>query len=136
MLATILFFILLAILYYVVSAIYLLTLHPLSDIPGPRICAFSRIPYWLVCLRGTDIRWMKSLHDKYGSVIRFGPTDLSYISARAWQDIHGPRVTEKALEFSVQPINGKFLIHPIPLYCLFLFSFFLFLTLLTKPRCS
>lgn len=50
---------------------------------------------------------MKKLHDKYGPVVRFGPTDLSYASAQAWQDIHGPKVQEKAQEFSVQPVNGS-----------------------------
>lgn len=51
---------------------------------------------------------MKKLHDKYGPAVRFGPTDLSYTSAQAWQDVHGPKVQEKAQEFSVQPVNGMF----------------------------
>lgn len=107
MLATLLLFVGLALGYYIATAIYYVTFHPLADVPGPKICAFTRIPYWLVSLRGEDVRWMKQLHDQYGPVIRFGPTDLSYTSAQAWQDIHGPKVTEKAQEFSVQPVNGK-----------------------------
>ncbi|KAF6808627.1 hypothetical protein CPLU01_15644 [Colletotrichum plurivorum] len=105
MLGTILALVALLSVYYVVSAIYFLTLHPLADVPGPKICAFSRIPYWLVAFKGDDIHWMKSLHDQYGPVVRFGPTDLSYTATEAWNDIHGPKVSEKAPEFSVQPVN-------------------------------
>ncbi|CAH0052407.1 unnamed protein product [Clonostachys solani] len=93
-------------IYLIGSAIISLKFSALSSIPGPWICAVSRIPYWLVSLRGEDVQWMKELHDQYGPVIRFGPTDVSYTTAQAWSDIHGPKVTEKAQEFSVQPING------------------------------
>lgn len=93
--------------YYLATALYSLSsLHPLADVPGPKLCAVSRLPYWLASVRGEDVGWMKRLHDAYGPVVRFGPADLSYTAAQAWQDIHGPRVTEKALEFSVQPVNG------------------------------
>ncbi|OLN95255.1 Versicolorin B desaturase 4 [Colletotrichum chlorophyti] len=106
MLGTILTIVALLVIYLICSALYSITFHPLADVPGPRICAVSRIPYWLVSLKGEDVRWMKSLHDRYGPVVRFGPTDLSYTAGQAWNDIHGPKVTEKAQEFSVQPVNG------------------------------
>lgn len=60
-----------------------------------------------MALKGEDVRWMKALHDKYGPVVRFGPTDVSYAATQAWNDIHGPKDSEKAQEFSVQPVNGK-----------------------------
>lgn len=107
MVATILLGVGLLAVYLLGSAIYSITLHPLADVPGPKICAITGIPYWLVALRGDDIEWMKSLHEQYGPVVRFGPTDLSYTAAQAWDDVHGPKVQEKAQEFSVQPINGK-----------------------------
>ncbi|KAK2674259.1 Cytochrome P450, E-class, group I [Fusarium oxysporum f. sp. vasinfectum] len=93
-------------LYLLGNAIYYVTLHPLANIPGPKICGITRIPYWLASLKGEDVKWMKSLHDRYGPVVRFGPTDVSYTASEAWNDIHGPKVTEKAQEFSVQPVNG------------------------------
>jgi hypothetical protein len=49
---------------------------------------------------------MKRLHDKYGPVVRFGPTDLSYASTEGWQGVHGAKVQEKAVEFAPQPVNG------------------------------
>lgn len=93
--------------YLLANAIYSVTFHPLADVPGPKLCAISRIPYWLVALSGDDVQWMKKLHDQYGPVLRFGPTDLSFATGQAWHDIHGPKVTEKAQEFSVQPVNGE-----------------------------
>lgn len=97
-------------LYLLGNAIYHVTLHPLANIPGPKICGITRIPYWLASLKGEDVKWMKGLHDRYGTVVRFGPTDVSYTASEAWNDIHGRKVTEKAQEFSVQPVNGKQLI--------------------------
>ncbi|KAI1073206.1 hypothetical protein LB507_010876 [Fusarium sp. FIESC RH6] len=93
-------------LYTVGVSIYYITLHPLASIPGPKTCGFTRIPYWLVSLKGEDVKWMKGLHDKYGPVVRFGPTDVSYATAEAWNDINGRKDSEKAQEFSVQPVNG------------------------------
>ncbi|KAF5679249.1 cytochrome P-450 monooxygenase [Fusarium heterosporum] len=92
--------------YVFFCVVYYVTLHPLASLPGPKICAVTRIPYWLAALSGDDVKWMKRLHDRYGPVVRFGPTDVSYTASEAWNDIHGPKVTEKAQEFSVQPING------------------------------
>ncbi|KAH6643222.1 cytochrome P450 [Boeremia exigua] len=96
--------------YAIAGSIYSLTLHPLADVPGPKLCGISRIPYWLSCVRGKDVRWLHELHIKYGPIVRFGPTDLSYATASAWKDIHGygkGRVENaKAPEFSVQPVNG------------------------------
>jgi hypothetical protein len=97
----------LLIVYIICTSIYYIAFHPLASIPGPKICGITRIPYWLVALKGEDVQWMKSLHDKYGPVVRFGPTDVSYAAAQAWSDIHGPKDSEKAQEFSVQPVNGQ-----------------------------
>lgn len=93
--------------YVVFTSIYYVTFHPLAAIPGPKICGVTRIPYWLVAFRGEDVKWMKSLHDRYGPVVRFGPTDVSYASAEAWNEINGRKDFDKAQEFSVQPVNGK-----------------------------
>lgn len=103
------------VVFLVASWIHLLVLHPLSDIPGPRVCSVSRIPYWLASLQGRDVQWLYDLHTKYGPVVRFGPTDLSYATAEAWKDIHGHSKSKcengKAPEFSVQPANGM---SPLP----------------------
>ncbi|KAK8088284.1 hypothetical protein PG997_003245 [Apiospora hydei] len=99
-----------ALAYLVTSSVYAITLHPLASVPGPKLCAISRLPYWLAYFRGVDVYWLNRLHQRYGPVVRFGPTDLSYTAAEAWQDIHGfakgQPENPKAPEFSVQPVNG------------------------------
>lgn len=98
--------------YLAVSSVYLAFFHPLAKIPGPKLCAITRIPYWQHSLKGNDVRWMHDLHKRYGPVLRFGPTDISYACTNAWKDVHGHekghKEMDKASEFSVQPINGMF----------------------------
>ncbi|KAJ8126041.1 hypothetical protein O1611_g7597 [Lasiodiplodia mahajangana] len=67
--------------------IYALYLHPLRTYPGPKLAAITRIPYWIACLNGYQVRWMAKLHSQYGPVVRFGPDDLSYTDGQAWKDI-------------------------------------------------
>ena len=93
--------------YIIGTSIYSITFHPLASIPGPKLCGITRIPYCLVLIQGEDVKWMKALHDRYGPVVRFGPMDVSYATGEAWNEIAGRKDSEKALEFSIQPINGK-----------------------------
>lgn len=99
-------------LYVVGNAIYFLTFHPLAKVPGPKLCAISRIPFWIQYMRGSDVKWTHNLHQKYGPLVRYGPTDISCASAQGWKDVHGfiPGTKidmEKAQEAFVQPVNGK-----------------------------
>ncbi|KAH8202944.1 hypothetical protein TruAng_002890 [Truncatella angustata] len=75
--------------YLVINAIYAVTLHPLADVPGPRVCAASRAVYWYRFMNGRDVRWLYRLHQRYGPVVRFGPSDVSYAAPQAWRDIYG-----------------------------------------------
>lgn len=96
--------------YLVASSVYSLTLHPLADIPGPKLCAISRIPYWVEHMQGKDVRWIHNLHQKCGAMVRFGPGDLSYNTGTAWKDINGYRKGKmenlRAPEIHLQPVNG------------------------------
>lgn len=97
--------VLLSLLYLLVayvlgSAIYDIAVHPLSRIPGPKLCAVSRIPYWGHLLGGTDCEWLRRLHQQYGPVVRFGPNDVCYNNAAAWKDIYG---VERGVEFPRAP---------------------------------
>ncbi|KAI0146500.1 cytochrome P450 [Pestalotiopsis sp. NC0098] len=98
-------------LYVVGNALYFLTFHPLAKVPGPKLCAISRIPFWIQYMRGSDVKWTHNLHQKYGPLVRYGPTDISCASAQGWKDVHGfiPGTKidmEKAQEAFVQPVNG------------------------------
>ncbi|KAH7020724.1 cytochrome P450 [Microdochium trichocladiopsis] len=91
-------------------AIYNITLHPLAILPGPKLCAFSRIPYWYHYVVGREVEWMHDLHKRYGAVVRFGPMDVSYADGRAWKDIagyeKGRKENPKPSAFHVENPNG------------------------------
>ncbi|EUC34586.1 hypothetical protein COCCADRAFT_93226, partial [Bipolaris zeicola 26-R-13] len=68
---------------------YNLLLHPLRSYPGPMLGRASRLYYIYYQFRG-DLPFMtKALHEKYGSVVRIAPDELSYSSGDAWHDIYG-----------------------------------------------
>jgi len=94
----------------VANAVYSLVVHPLSSVPGPRLCATTRFPYWIRVFRGRDVQYMHQLHERYGPVVRYGPNDLSFSSAQSWRDIHGHNKGQpappKAEDFGMQPANG------------------------------
>ncbi|KAH8671963.1 cytochrome P450 [Tricladium varicosporioides] len=86
--------------YLTISLIFLFTFalldvlhnlyyHPLSKYPGPKRFAATRVFNDYYALRGTRIYKVTELHNKYGSVIRLAPNELSYIDERAWKDIYG-----------------------------------------------
>lgn len=51
---------------------------------------------------------MKKLHDKYGSVVRIAPTELSFCSVNSWRDIYGHIPGRKQFP------KTKFLYEPMP----------------------
>ncbi|KAH8647476.1 cytochrome P450 [Tricladium varicosporioides] len=80
---------LLIILYLLSSFIYYTCLHPLRSYPGPKLWAFTRLPFTYHKLSGRSSYTLKDLHDKYGEVVRIGPNHLSYNSSTAWENIYG-----------------------------------------------
>ncbi|KAF5862062.1 hypothetical protein ETB97_012209 [Aspergillus alliaceus] len=63
---------------------------PLSSVPGPFWARWS--PLWMVrhALRGDMHQTMIQMHDKYGSLVRTGPNELSTSDPDAIQQIYGP----------------------------------------------
>lgn len=94
----------------VANVVYSLVVHPLSSVPGPRLCAITRFPYWIRVFRGRDVQYLHQLHERYGPVVRYGPNDLSFSSAQSWRDIHGHSkgrpAPPKAGDFGMMPANG------------------------------
>lgn len=90
--------------------LYALYLHPLRNYPGPKLAAITRLPYWIACLKGDQVRWTYELHQKYGPVVRFGPDDLSYSDGKAWGDIclapRGRKENLKEIKFHAPSANG------------------------------
>lgn len=85
------------------SVVYNLFFHPLSRFPGPILARISPVPYVIALLRGRIPFWVKACHDKYGSVVRVSPNELSFDNEAAWKDIYGSRPGHK--NFHKDPIH-------------------------------
>ncbi|KAI1260798.1 cytochrome P450 [Xylariaceae sp. FL1019] len=106
--ATLLLILVLSIVSYSIYAIYF---HPLREYPGPKLAAITRIPYWIACFRGNQVKHLTKLHRQYGTVVRFAPNDLSYSDGRAWKDIcnvpKGKKENGKEVKFHAPSANGQ-----------------------------
>ncbi|RDL40050.1 Uncharacterized protein BP5553_00029 [Venustampulla echinocandica] len=81
--------------YYVLSAVYIVTLSPLAGIPGPKRRKFSYLPCAFASLKGRESYAVRDLHDKYGPVVRVSPEMVSFIGPTAWKDIYGYPAVKK-----------------------------------------
>jgi cytochrome P450 len=77
--------------YLVWTVIYNLFFSPLSRFPGPKLAACTNLPYLYWTSTGEYHYKIKTLHDKYGDVVRTGPKTLVYRTPQAWKDIYGHR---------------------------------------------
>ncbi|EQB52865.1 hypothetical protein CGLO_07469 [Colletotrichum gloeosporioides Cg-14] len=101
----------LIVIYWCLVWIYRITLHPLAHYPGPKLWATTCLVQTFYALRGEFAFKVADLHTKYGPVVRLGPSAVSYIDERAWEDIHGRhdgrKQLKKAKEFvPTSPPNG------------------------------
>jgi cytochrome P450 len=80
------------VVYTLGTFVYNITLHPLAKYPGPLLWRISPIPSIISLLRGRISFDYKVFHDKYGPVVRVMPNELSFNTARAWDDIYGHRI--------------------------------------------
>ncbi|KAI1118402.1 cytochrome P450 [Nemania sp. NC0429] len=64
---------------------------PLRIVPGPWLNRISELPAAFALLKGDQHTYYKSLHDKYGPVVRVSPNEISFISVEARQEIYGFR---------------------------------------------
>ncbi|KAL4886060.1 cytochrome P450 [Aspergillus karnatakaensis] len=76
-------------LYLLSSIIYNLYLHPLAHIPGPRLAATSQLPWLIALWRGRLHLQLLAWHERYGTIVRTGPNELSVTDPQAWKDIYG-----------------------------------------------
>ncbi|KAH6692510.1 cytochrome P450 76C2 [Plectosphaerella plurivora] len=69
-------------------AVYRLRLHPLARVPGPRLAAVSNIWHALHVRDGRMLHLGKSLHKKYGPLVRVGPNEVWFDSKDAFKAIY------------------------------------------------
>ncbi|KAI0407176.1 cytochrome P450 [Xylaria palmicola] len=82
--------------------------HPLYRLPGPRVSAFSNIPYSRMFLGGRQPYEILALHEKYGPVVRVAPNEVSFSSPSSWEDIYGFRPGHKTFIKSPFYDGGSF----------------------------
>lgn len=75
----------------IASGLYNLYIHPLSNYPGPRLAAATRVWYAWHCANGSLPFAIHELHLRYGDVVRVAPNELSYIHPDGWTEIYGHR---------------------------------------------
>ena len=71
--------------------VYNVLFHPLARFPGPKLWAAYRLAYVLSLQSGQIHIRIKEFHDKYGSIVRIAPNELSFIDPKALKDIYGNR---------------------------------------------
>ena len=74
-LATYLTTLVLSVLVYRVSPI-----HPLARYPGPIGCKISKFWLGFICISGFQHKYIKSLHERYGDVVRIGASSFAALN--------------------------------------------------------
>ncbi|KAI1060195.1 hypothetical protein LB506_011282 [Fusarium annulatum] len=79
--------------------------------PGPKLWALTDLVYLSYVVRGQWPAKLKTLHDGYGPVLRFGPSDVSSIAPETWKTVYGHKTQnqktfEKDRKFFGQPYQG------------------------------
>ncbi|KAI1453806.1 benzoate 4-monooxygenase cytochrome P450 [Annulohypoxylon moriforme] len=75
----------------ITKAVYNVFFHPLAALPGPKLYGMSPFPISWSRYRGKIPYKFAELHEKYGSVVRVGPDEVSCAGPSAFKDVYGPR---------------------------------------------
>ena len=87
-------------LYGFSLAIYRRFFSPLAKFPGPFLNSITGLPAAFSLLRGRYAFDNKLLHEKYGPVVRVGPSELTFRSSQSMQDIYGFRAGHQNMKKS------------------------------------
>ena len=69
-------------------AVYRLYFHPLAQIPGPKIAAISSFWHAYNARNGRMAHLGKTLHRRYGPVVRVGPNEVWFDTQEAFHAIY------------------------------------------------
>ena len=68
--------------------VYRAKLHPLAKVPGPRIAAVTTLWYAYHVRNGHMLNLAKTLHKRYGPVVRVRPNEVWFDSEEAFRVIY------------------------------------------------
>jgi cytochrome P450 len=74
--------------YLLASGIYNAFFSPLRKVKGPILNSVSWLPWYRYWFSGHMHLHVLELHEKYGPAVRIGPSEVSFIDAKAWKDIY------------------------------------------------
>ncbi|KAK8241093.1 cytochrome P450 46A1 [Phyllosticta capitalensis] len=74
--------------YRIWRVFYNFFLHPLRRYPGPILYRATCLPRFYDVMSGRSAPRMTELHEKYGTVVRYSPDELSFIDGDAWKTIY------------------------------------------------
>ncbi|KAK4186250.1 cytochrome P450 [Podospora australis] len=86
----------LVLIYWAGNIIYNLYFHPLAGVPGPRLCAATRLAFLKSLITGNRHHDVKALHKIYGDIIRTAPDEVTFVREDAWHEVLGPTAAHKA----------------------------------------
>lgn len=92
---------------YFMHAIYLVFIHPLRNVPGPRIAKFSQAWRNFRYFRGTWHSDVLNLHRQYGPVVRIAPNEVSFVDEVALKSLYGHgKQIQKARSPPISPFRN------------------------------
>ncbi|KAI8986163.1 cytochrome P450 [Trametes punicea] len=75
-------------IFLILISIYKLFFAPLASLPGPKLCALTRLPLMYHEITGGRRMWIHRLHMRYGSVVRVAPDEVSFATRDAVKEIY------------------------------------------------
>ncbi|GAB1319806.1 Apoptosis-inducing factor 1 [Madurella fahalii] len=78
----------LTVICFLIIIIYRIILHPLAPVPGPRLAALSNIWQGIHVRNGRAPQLARTLHERYGPIVRVGPSEVWLNSPEAFKRIY------------------------------------------------
>ncbi|KAF3024104.1 hypothetical protein E8E14_002621 [Neopestalotiopsis sp. 37M] len=77
-----------AILVAVAGWFYTVLSSPMAKLPGDWITKFTDIPFRYNTVKGRRPKWVQSLHEKYGPIVRISPTEASFQDVNTTREMY------------------------------------------------
>lgn len=75
--------------YRCLTIAYVLCIHPLSNVPGPKLWIAFPFLRHLTAVRGQPDAKLSDFHNVYGLVVCYEPWAVTFTTAEAWRDVYG-----------------------------------------------
>ncbi|KAI0161033.1 cytochrome P450 [Hypoxylon sp. FL1284] len=90
---------------FLLRATYTAIRSPLSAVPGPLLSRWTDLHVRIKLLSGSKARYVHSLHEKYGPIVRLGPNEVDVSDVNGAREIH--KVRSKYIKDPGFYVGGK-----------------------------